>query len=282
MQQRNGGFYDPDAKQHDYRIEIAPCNITGETTKVIRVLLNTIDFELDDGTTDSCQIWAAYSAEGLLMLQQALAAGELPVDVPDPGEIRANLKYYWLAVYADGTQVRQWPDERHFGHLDVPAVQRFFLLPKEPESGWPSYCLDREEGLLCRARPGEDFYPMRDPVTGETLPFPTVPFHLEYLFRPTVTMAFGCSQQELFPVRVRHELGWRVDQCHGDAEDTWFLIAIEDEGGDWQIHRKEPLTSRHFERDGDGSNPAELSDPDGPKVIEGQVRIIDAFAGVGA
>lgn len=287
MQQKNGGFYDPTAVKGDFRIMIAPCNITGETTKVISSLLGVLEVKYDDGEMDDCQVWASYSAEGLAMMQRALEAAPYPVEVPTPDGIRANLKYYWRALYADGTEVRQWtptpegPVECHFGHLRPHDIAYFYLLPKDGASGWPAYCMDREQGLLVRAQPGEDFVPMLDPVTDEKLPFPTVPFHLEYCFTPTITLAFGLGQAEMFPERVRHELGWRVDQCHGDAEDTWFTIAIDDDGGEWQIHRKEPLTSRHFEWDGDGSNPAELEGPDGPKVIEGQVRIVDSFAGVG-
>lgn len=281
MEQKNGGYYDPTANQGDYRIEIAPCNITGQTTKVIRTLLHTLDFEFENGEKDNCQIWAAYSGEGLDMMKRALDDAPFPVEVPTPEGIRANLKYYWLAVYADGHEVRQWPGDLNFSHLRPHDVVRFFLLPKDPSQGWPCYCFDREEGLLVAGCQGADFQHLMDPVTGDKLPFPTVPVHLEYVFTPTVTLAFGCGQAEMFPERVRHELGWRVDQCHGDPYDTWFTIAIDDDGGDWQIHRKEPLISRHFETDGDGSNPAVLEDPDGPKVIEGQVRIVDAFAGAG-
>lgn len=290
MQQKNGGFYDPTAKKGDYRIMLAPCAITGEITKVIVSLLHTVDIEFDDGEKDDFQVWGSFSAEGLAMMQRALDAAPMPVDLPDPDGIRANLKYYWIAVYADGAQVRQWTPsadggpavEKHFGHLRPHDVVRFFLIPKDPAAGWPSYCLDRVEGLLIADKPGDDFRHLYDPVTHEKLPLPTCAFHLEYCFRPTITLAAGFGQSELFPVRVRHELGWRVDQCHGDAADTWFLIAVDDDGGDWQIHKKEPLDSRHFETDGDGSNPVLPEGPDdGPKRIEGNVVICDQFAGAG-
>ena len=271
MEQRNGGWYDPQAKRGDFRIMIAPCNVTGEVGKVITTLANTVDFTLEDGTEDSMQVWVSYSAEGLQQMARALAEAPFPVEIPTDGAIRANLKYYWKAVYPDGTEVNQWTpkgEERHFGHILPHRVQRFFLLPKDKMSGWPAYCLDREEGLLRRARPGGDFEPLLDPVTREKLPFPTVPFHLEWCFTPTVTLAFGCGQHEVFPERVRHELGWRLDTLHGDPTDVWFTIAIDDDGGEWQIHRKEPLNSRWFT----GEEPE-------PKVIEGDVRIIDAFVG---
>jgi len=282
MQIRNGGYYDPQAVKGDFRIMLAPCAITGEVAKVITTLVNVVDFTLPDGTHDTMQVWVSYSAEGLQQMARALAEAPFPVELPSTGDIKANLKYYWKACYPDGTEVNQWtpgrdggePVECHLGHLDLHRVSRFFLVPKEPKMGWPAYCLDREEGLLRQARPGMDYVPILDPVTKERLPFPTCAFHLEYCFRPRVTLAvvYGAGQHEVFPVRVEHELGWRVDSLHGDPYETLFKISVDDEGGEWQIAVKQPTWSRWF-----GGGDAEPE----PKVIEGQVQIIDAFAGVG-
>lgn len=311
MEQRNGGYYDPDAHPGDYRIQLAPCSITGERDKVITVLTKIIDLEVEGCDPQSIQVWQSYGAEGLQRMARILAEAPFPVEIPTSDEIRMNLTYYWKAIYPDGTEVNQWPDEKHFGDLWPHRVQRFFLLPKDEQSDLPCYCLDRQEGFLRAERRGLNFLPMLDPYTGVALPLPDVPFHLEYCFTPAVTLAMGAfGSSELFPTRVRQELGWRVDTLHGDAHETLFKIAIEDEDGSWQIFKKEPLASRYFggtqedeedevdddegdeDEDGDGSNPAVLpvypgAPPDMPalpveteeeyqnRVIHGEVRIVD-------
>lgn len=282
MAQKNGGYFDPSAQCGDYRVILGTCGITGEQGKVISVLTHVIDFDLPDGSKDSCQIWNTYSAEGLQQMARALAEAPYPVQIPDGDGIRANLNYFWRAFYADGTEVRQWEKteggdviEKNFSHLDVTRVVRFFLLPKDLQEGLPCYLWDREQGLLRAERWGGEFEAMTD-SDGRPLPWPSVPCHLEWCFRPQITLMYDPAHAEGFPVHVRHELGWRVDTLHGDEFETWFLLAIEDESGDWQILKRTPEESPHL-----GTIPwpvaeAQMAEPE-PKVIEGEARIVSVY-----
>lgn len=240
------------AQKHDFKIQIAPCNVTGAHTKVISVMLGTLDVEQDDGAKESLEVWGAFSAEGLDIMKRALAEAPFPVDLPTPDGIRANTKYQWVVQFRDGGVLEQFSGDHHFGEFDLHDVVRLWIEPKKRDAALPRYVWDRSEGFLRAEQLGGLLEPMG-------LPFPTVPCHLEYQRRNTITFAAGPPGSDVFPPHVRHELGWRVDTLHGDAEETIFLIAIEDDDGSWQILKKEPEGSRHF----------------GPRVIEGQVRIVD-------
>ena len=68
-----------------------------------------------------------------------------PVTIKPVGELngeerksRRELKYEWIAVYDDGTELRQYDDEKqlayHFGHIDQKKVVEFILESKtEPK-----------------------------------------------------------------------------------------------------------------------------------------------------
>lgn len=250
-----------EAQRGDFRIQIAPCNVTGERAKVISHMAGTIDLELDSGEQKSLDVWVSYSAEGLATLQRTLEASPFPVDLPTAEEIRKNVKYQWVAHYADGEVVAQFPDDLNLGHLDLPRVQRLVLEPRgENVDGLPHFCLDRQCGFQYLDLTGM-WQPLCDKATRAPLPCPTVPFHLEYQRRVHVTFVAGPGVEECFPPSVRQELGWRVDCLHGDAQETWFMIAVEDSDGTWQVCRQEPVGSRHF----------------GPRVIPGDVRFMEPY-----
>lgn len=294
MGQKNGGYYDPSAKPGDFRIILGTCCVCPELGpgKVISVLTHVVEFDTEDGP-DDCQIWCQYGAEGLQTMMRALAESAYPVpDIPDNDGIRANLNYHWHAFYANGESVRQWcpdpdggpPIEKNFGDLDPHRVARFFLLPKDENSRLPCYCLDREQGFLMAKRRGQPYEAMVD-TNGAPLPMPSVPFHLEYCFRPHITLMYDPSRCDAMPVHVRQELGWRVDTLHGDPCDTWFILGIEDDDGGWQVMRKEPEESRHLLQlpwDVVRTNLTEEEERES-RVIEAEhgVRIVDAFGGSG-
>ena len=92
-----------DAQKHDFRILLAPCNVTDEYAQVISVMLGTLDVEEPDGTKSQGQVWGNFSAEGLAIMQRALAASAFPVALPEPEGTRADTKYHWVAHFKDSS-----------------------------------------------------------------------------------------------------------------------------------------------------------------------------------
>lgn len=258
-----------DSVRGDFRIQIAPCNVTGEHTKVISVLAGTLDIDHDDGSKESLEVWVAYSKEGLEIMQHALDAAPLPVELPTVDGIRLNTKYQWTVEFKDGTILDQFPGDHHFGEFSPHDVIGLWIEPKEPSSELPCYHWSRSDGFFRAANRGADYEKL-------DLPWPAVPCHLEYQRRSSITFACGPYGGETLPTHVRHELGWRVDTLHGDDCETTFIIAIEDDDGSWQICKQEPAESRHFAP----REPVAAVLEDGPRrVIQGEVFIVDALGG---
>lgn len=245
----------------DFKICYAPCSITGVMDKVIVTKVNTLDVEvIDDQTgekkTESLDVFTQESEEGLMMKLRALQAAEVPVPVEvDAETIRANCKYHWVAVYPDGNYVSQYPiigGETGFDRVDLYQISELWIKPRDPSSPNPSYCLSRDRG-----------FEKLDPTTGDLeslqLPRPDAPFHFQYFRRVAITWGMGAQGEGALPAHVRQCLGWRVDTLHGDPFETVCRIAIEDEGGDWQIEEMAPSESRHLQ----------------PKQIHAEVRIIE-------
>jgi len=231
-----------DHEQH-FKVVIAPCLITHEFD--VCILAKLTDFEIEDknGTTYPAEIFGQFSESGLLMLLDALRSAPLPIPLETPDQIRVSAIYHWEAVLEDNRVIRQFEEdgtEHHLGHVDLTRVQQFWVLPRDSSSALPLYCLNRETGLCRAERMGEYLLPLG-------LPFPEVSFHIEYQRRVTKTFTCGAPGYLGVPTQIVHELGWRVDTLHGDDYETKLLIGIEDENGMWQVAKKEPAFSRHFQ-----------------------------------
>ena len=243
----------------DFKIQIAPCVITGEFEKVITVTLGEIKFQLDSGESGACQVDGAFSEQGLEMMLHALRAAPLPVPaevLEDPAETRAKMNYEWVAAYRDGTQIKQFPlhgEELHLGNVDLHQILEFIIKPKDPTSDLPWFKLDRIIGLCRKADQSHAWGRMG-------FPLPDVPFHVEYDRKVTISFTSGpLVGTSAYPKQVQHRLGWRVDTLHGDSEETKLIIGIEDDNGSWQVVAMEPAGSRHL----------------GLKQIEARTRIVE-------
>lgn len=227
---------------HNFKVLFAPCLVTGVFDKVVLAKLTEVDFTDEHGEVKSAEIFGQFSATGLQMLQEALQSAPLPIPLETPDQVRQGMNYQWLAVYESGKTIQQFEKDRrehHLGHVDLHQVAIFWVFPRDPGSNLPAFCLNRSAGL-CRA---ESMFGLIVPLD---LPFPTVPFHIEYQRRVTKTFTAGAPGYMDVPTQVQHELGWRVDKLQGDSYETTLVIAIEDSDGSWQIAKKEPLESRHF------------------------------------
>jgi hypothetical protein len=227
---------------HNFKVLIAPCLITGRFDKCILAKLTDVDFTDEHGEKQTAEIFGQFSETGLGMLQEALRSAPLPIPLETPDQVRQKANYHWYCIYQDGTVIRQFEagvEEKHIGHVDLHKVVQFWVLPRDPKSELPWFCLNRGRGL-CRVSSQVGELEQLD------LPFPNVPFHIEYQRRVTKTFTCGAPGFLDVPVQIQHELGWRVDTLHGDDHETTLIIAIEDTDGSWQISCKEPLDSRHF------------------------------------
>jgi hypothetical protein len=230
----------------DFRIQVAPCVITGQFEKVITVHLGQVNFQLDNGEAGACEVHGQFSEDGLEMMLRALRTAPLPVPaevLEPPTEVRAKMSYQWRVTYRDETILWQFPregPELHLGAVDLHQVVELALLPKDLNADLPWFKLDRLAGFFVR-RTQLHAWERLD------LPMPLAPLHLEYQRR--VTQSWGAGPlvtPQAYPRQVRHELGWRVDTLHGDAEETICLIGIEDDNGSWQVLKQEPTGSRHL------------------------------------
>ena len=149
---------------------------------------------------------------------------------------RLELSYEWIARYKDGTELKQYDDEKqlvnHFGHIDQDKICEFELIPKK--EGLNPVKVNLETGLFYI-----DNKPFKELFAGET----RIPLGL-FLSDKKVVSSWGNKAKLIYvrhmrrdfvpgpdgfgmQVSVIYEVGWEADV--NDKHEKYVLL-IDEQG----------------------------------------------------
>jgi hypothetical protein len=227
-------------EQSVFACRVVPCRITRQFDKCVVVKLA----EVPQDNGDALEIHGNFSREGLLQMVDWLDAQPMPVNLPSPDVIRADAKYQWAVVMADGSTIQQYDPEdmqvKTMADVALPLVREFWLIPHTrlgPDALPWFGCIPGEAFVRRDHATGEETI-LCWPGTDQPLPVPAEPFEWHYYRTPSITFHLG-AMQGTFPVHLVHKLGWRVGPL-GDPS-TMVLELFVEEDGSWQIGKQEPI-----------------------------------------
>ena len=151
-------------------------------------------------------------------------------------QTRNELAYEWLVRYKDGTELKQYDDEKqltyHFGHIDQDRIVEFEIIPKK-DNLYPIK-INLETGLFfidnkpfLELYKGETRIPLGLSLSGKEVSSPwgnkAKLIYLRHIRRDFVPNETGFGMK----VSMIYEIGWEADV---DGKHEKYVLMVDEEG----------------------------------------------------